>query len=230
MVFFLLYPSLASAASLRGYQKGEGYQFAVYGEYPYEKDGTKTPLLWRVLTVKDDVAFMITEYIIDFVDFHTEKDLNGPELQYADSYINQFCNSEGINNMFTAEEQATLNEMEEGRGKLACGSGTEFLNTEAGFRRVKIFGDNMRKTQGTPYSYHKGLRKIHPTNNSWYWTGERRGPGYRFIVGDDGHISTSGITRKGGLRPVVYLDLSKVSIKSGEGTKESPFILTVRKP
>ena len=50
---------------LRGYWKGHGWKFVSLGQYPYEKDGTVAPVLWRVLEIKDNVALLITEYVID---------------------------------------------------------------------------------------------------------------------------------------------------------------------
>ena len=56
---FCLLSSLAAAdaASLRGFVKGEGYQYALFGAYPFSMEGEEAPVLWRILgpgTPEDD--------------------------------------------------------------------------------------------------------------------------------------------------------------------------------
>ena len=50
---------------LRGWDLNAGYQYVIMGYYPYEKDGTKAPVLWQVLAVEDGKALLYTTYIID---------------------------------------------------------------------------------------------------------------------------------------------------------------------
>ena len=58
----LMLPCAALADSpLRGYVKGEGYQYVSLGAYPYEADGAVAPVLWRVLETKDGQALLLTE-------------------------------------------------------------------------------------------------------------------------------------------------------------------------
>ena len=62
----LLAPCAALADTpLRGYVKGEGYQYVTLGSYPYGADGTPAPVLWRILEVKDGQALLLTEYVVD---------------------------------------------------------------------------------------------------------------------------------------------------------------------
>ena len=44
-------PAMAEEYDLRGYIKGQGWKFVQLGQYPYEKDGTVAPVLWRVLEI-----------------------------------------------------------------------------------------------------------------------------------------------------------------------------------
>ena len=83
-----------------------------------------------------------------------------------------------------------------------------------------------RCTTGTPYAFAQGLRRIN--DKSWYWTTDWRAPGRRWIVGDNGHISVSGLDREGGIRPICYVKTDMLAIAGGEGTLENPYVLTLR--
>lgn len=69
LVLFMLIPMTVpaqEAAELRGYDKKNGYQYVAFGNFAYDTAGNEAPLLWRVLTVKEDTALLLTEYIVDF--------------------------------------------------------------------------------------------------------------------------------------------------------------------
>ena len=51
----------AGAETLRGYEKGNGWHFVNFGEYPYERNGTVKPVLWRILEIENNQALMLTE-------------------------------------------------------------------------------------------------------------------------------------------------------------------------
>lgn len=218
----------AAQVELHGFDKnlkGEKYQFVTFGQYPYTSVSDVRPVTWRVLVVKDGSAFMITENVIDFTYYHNVKDeYGGPVLEYKDTMINAYCNNECINLLFTKDEQKALIEMEEGRGLLSCAKSEELLDRATGFRANPIGVDKNRWAKGTPFAHAKGLKQA-DEGHSWYWTATRRRPGYRYIVGSDGHISAAASNREGGLRPAVYLDMSKVDVVSGEGTSKNPFII-----
>ena len=213
-------------AELRGYDRSQKprYEYVSFGEYPYEKDGTVRPQIWRALIVEDDVAFLITETIIDFVQYHSEKDTD-PEnpLQYKDTLMYDFCNTTLLSTLFTPEEQALLIPLSHERGLIAPGTCEELQNPATGFSKAKYTEDKNRQSIGSPYAYAQGLKRIDSKGHSWYFTADWRRLGMRWIVGDNGHISCVGSNRFGGLRPVIYVDLTKVTVKGGDGTIESPY-------
>lgn len=227
LILMLTVPSALAQMELRGYDRSQKpkYQYVSFGEYPYEKDGTVRDQLWRVLIVEDDVAFMITETIIDFVQYHSEKDTdkNNP-LQYKDTLMYEFCNTTLLNTLFTPEEQALLIPLSGERGLIGLGTCEELQNPATGFSKAKYTEDKNRQSLGSPYAHEQGLRRIDGKGHSWYFTADWRRLGMRWIVGDNGHISCVGADRFGGVRPVIYVDLTKVDVKGGEGTKESPFV------
>ena len=243
---------------LRGYDtKTRRYQYAAFGVYPYEKDGAEAPVLWRVLgrgvtagddvigkdtydhmakkyanrdeitEENDDVFLLMTEYIIDTVLYHPVRDeADGPGLDYADTNVRNMLCTEIINRIFTPEQQAALMEMD-GRGLLSLPSRRgELFHPDYGFVEEDFTVLKRRSATGTPYAFAQGLRNIN--GNSWYWTTDWRAPGRRWIVGDNGHISVSGLDREGGIRPICYVKTDMIQITGGDGTKENPFILEVK--
>ncbi|MBR5301516.1 MAG: hypothetical protein IKU38_01605 [Clostridia bacterium] len=263
---FLLIMMLAACAciaeeapALRGYDlKTRKYQYATFGVYPYEKDGTMAPVLWRVLgrgiaaeddvigreqydhmakkyanrdeftQENDDVFLLMTEYIIDTVLYHPVRDTaEGPGLDYADTNVKNVLCNEILPLMLTPQEQRVLVEMP-GRGLLSLPSRRgEMFHPDYGFVEEDFTVLKRRSTTGTPYAYAQGLRRI-AGDYSWYWTTDWRAPGRRWIVGDNGHISVSGLDREGGIRPICYVHADMLRISGGDGTKDNPFILEVK--
>ena len=247
------------APVLRGYDKQtRKYQYALFGTYPYEKDGSEAPVLWRVLgpgvpsdediisksnepkwdwkkranrdeltEENDDVFLMITQYIIDTVLYHPERDVqDGPGLDYADTNVRHVLCDEVLPRIFTPEQQAVLVEMPQ-RGLLGLPSRRgELFHPDYGFVE-EDFGEMKRRVAtGTPYAFDQGLRNIQ--GNSWSWTPDWRAPGRRWIVGDNGHISVSGLDREGGIRPICYVKSDMIQITGGTGTIDDPFIFALK--
>lgn len=234
------------------------YEYAMFGTYPYGEDGEEAPVLWRVLgwgvpagddviskgnypkrtdkkyanpdePAQDnaDVFLLMTEHIIDMVLYHPERDLpDGPGLDYADAQIRSVLCGDVLNTLFTAEEQTVLVEMP-GRGLLSLPSRRgELFSRRYGFVEEDFVELPRRSATGTPYAFSRGLRSIQ--GHSWYWTTDWRAPGRRWIVGDNGHISVSGLDREGGIRPICYVHTSMLKITGGDGTLENPYRLTVK--
>lgn len=175
-----------------------------------------------------DVFCLMTEYIIDTVLYHDVRDeLGGEALNYDDALIYGAMNGDIIGRMFTAEEQSVLADMP-GRGKLGLASRKgELFRRDYGFADGDFTKDRRRRATGTPYAFAQGLRHINGAY-SWYWTTDWRRYGARWIVGDDGHISVSGLDREGGVRPVCYVHADRLKVVGGDGTIENPYQLAVR--
>ena len=99
---------LAEENSLRGYNKAEGgYQYVQVGSYPYEEDGTVAPVVWRVLSVEDQHAILMSDMILDskqitFVeDQKDQENHNYPDLtDFRESDLYQWLNNEMFNTLF----------------------------------------------------------------------------------------------------------------------------------
>ena len=235
--------------------------WVTFGNYFYASDGTRQPVLWRVLgpgvpeetdvmneenhikynandlkrangdpstPENQDLYCLMTEYIVDFLVYNETRDAldKTPPLDYADSLIFRTLRDQVTGDMFTPEQLTALEEMP-GRGVISLPSRQgELFRVDYGFVQEDFNVCENRITVGTPYAYKKGLKRVE--GHSWYWTSDWRRYGFRWIVGDDGHISVSGVNRGGGVRLVCYLHMDRVHAVSGSGTKEDPWNLEVR--
>jgi len=232
---------LPAQAEMRGYARGQGYVYALLGSYPYEKDGTAKPVLWRVLTVENDQALLLTEYIIDTKQIIFETDPKVIENHsfrrietYAESDLYAWLNSEGIDALLGDEEiRAALIEEPE-LGLLFPLKQEQYLDEDTyGFSKGQ-WGEALnaypkRQAESTPYARANGLYVESGNGKSPYWCVAIKGAkDYKFgLVGYNGHISWGAYTNKkvAGLRLALRLDLSKVEITGGLGTQEQPYTL-----
>ena len=232
-VLCLLPLTAQGETSLRGWQKGQGYQYVLFGNYPYEKDGTEAPVLWRILEVKDDQALLLTEYVIDTsqVIFETDKTVIEKKTyrrinSYAESDLYVHLNTTVLDTLLGDDPIRDALIEEPGGGKLFILNTMQFLNTEYGFSATRWNEQKSRWAGGTPYAIERGL---YASNNkqSTYWVADLKSPdGYMMqLVGYNGHLSWGGYTRTNvGLRLSVRLDLTRLAVAQGDGTMESPFI------
>lgn len=175
-----------------------------------------------------DVYCLMTEYIIDTVLYNDVRDEEGgPTLDYWDTLIYRSLNGEILGRLLTDSEQSALLEMP-GRGRLSLPSRKgELFRRDYGFADGDFTKDRRRRAAGTPYAFSQGLRHISGVY-SWHWTTDWRAYGRRWIVGDDGHISVSGLDREGGIRPVIYVHTDMLRAAGGSGTLEDPYQLVIR--
>lgn len=230
-------PALAEDDELRGYIKGQGWKFVSLGQYPYEKDGTVAPVLWRVLQIEDNKALLITEHIIDTqqVIFETdEKKIERNEYRritcYEESDLCEWLNTVAIETLFGGDPVRSLLIPHPTRGELFILSMDEFRNPDYGFS-ANTWGDQpSRHAVGTPYAIKaRGLFVDHTNSKSPYWVADiKTEDGYRLaLVGFNGHLSWGGYTRQNvGLRLSIRVDLSELAVTGGKGTREKPFVLT----
>ena len=223
---------------LRGYSKS--YQYVLLGEYPYEKDGTVKPVLWKILSVEDGTVLMMTDNVIDLqqvVFFRDAKAIDNhkyPKLySYADSDLCKWMNTEMLSTLFGQDPiaNALLPEGENGsHGKVFCLSAEQFVNTKYGFRPNK-HPAKVRIAAPTPYArarrvFRENKKISYVSGGSPYWTCTRTSILRMQIVGYDGHLSAGVFSRENiGVRPGIRLDLNLIDVESGSGTQKDPFIL-----
>ena len=237
----LMLPCAALADSpLRGYVKGEGYQYVSLGAYPYEADGAVAPVLWRVLETKDDQALLLTEYVIDVsqVIFETDEKVIKKQTyrridSYAESDLYTHLNTTVLDTLLGDDPLRGALLEEEGGGRLFILTDEQFLRTDYGFVNTRWNEQKSRQAVATPYALSRGLYRDRSTGTSPYWVATIRSKdGVKLaLVGYNGHLSWGAYTRTNvGLRLSVRLDMAQLRISGGAGTKEDPFLLEAAAP
>ena len=226
----------AEARDMRGYDKQDGgWQYVLLGAYPYEADGTPADVLWRVLSVENGQALLLSEEVLDVRQVINETDQNVIKARtyrrisaYQESDLYTWMNTEMLDALLSKDWQALLVNGE--GGLLYCLTTDQFTTAAYGFNR-SLYGENFpdRKAKGTPWYEARGGYVDRGTKTATYWTATIRGKsGYQLqLVGYNGHLSWGAYTRVNvGVRPALTIDLTRCLI-SGEGTKDDPFRLTL---
>lgn len=242
LLMLLLLPAGVLGEEMRGFVKGQGYQYVNLGEYPYEADGTVRPVLWRILAVDDHSALLLTEYIIDTkqVIFETDPKIITQHSfrrisSYAESDLYAWLNSDGLDALFRDEPvRGALVEIP-GQGFLYPLTDTDYLSEEYGFYKGRWAEDAIinayprRQGTATPYAVENGLTVSRSNGKSAFWCVSIKNPAdVKFgLVGNNGHISWGVYTntKVAGLRLAVRLDLNRIRISGGEGTPDHPWTL-----
>lgn len=237
---------LCSAAmaetALRGWDKKDGYVYLTLGTFPQTKEGERLPILWRMLSVEEGGqpdagrALILSEYVLEAMPLHrdykeyankpTDKKKPGFNGDYTRTEAALYLNGEFTVENFTDGERGVLS-ADETYGLFYLLSADDLKNKDYGF-----VSNESRKAWGTDYAIENGLFKYRPVRGSHspYWTrtqstSNKQGARCIKSQGEIGYINV--ITEDEGLRPACWLDLTKVTILSGEGTKDAPFVLDI---
>ena len=218
MLLLLCLMPAAGAETLRGYEKGNGWHYVNFGEYPYEKDGAVAPVLWRVLDVENNQALMLTEYVIDTQQIIFETDQQKIDKgdyrrinSYEESDLYIWMNTIALDTLLGNDPARNALVDVPGQGKLFILTMEQYLTTEYGFSADKWDNQPTRHAKGTPYALKaRGLYKDDSGNVSYWAAGIKDVAGTRFaLIGFNGHMSWGGYTRKNvGLRMAIKLDLT----------------------
>ena len=235
--------------SLRGYDQKEGYQYVQLGEFPQDADGTVRPILWRVLSVNDTQAYLLSEYILfnnrvhpddkEYIAFEAAFNqtemfnlLNGPfegsplpeqeqEALKKRERLGRVHIAEICfkDQAFTPAEQRMLLEDEE-LGIVFLATAEDLKSREMGFASSK-----QRKAFGTEYALQNGLFQ-YQNGSSPYWTRSQSksfayGTRCTKVDGDLGYIRC--VVMNEGCRPAVRLLLDGLTPTGGDGTIENPY-------
>ena len=255
LLLIALHASAQDAISpIRGYERGPGWQYVTFGSYPYEADGTESPVLWRVLAVEDGEALLFSEYVLDrqqaiFCDNQKDSESRAFRriLDFADSDLCAWMNDTMLTRMFDAESAAVLKETRYGR--IYPLTREQYMTPEYGFRNAWDGVFKERQGYATPYAR---VAEVYPGTGSWvdgkklyvdsefgtsphwaiYFKTEENGgaPSEDCIMlqlaGYDGHLSYGVYTRRDvGVRPAVTVDLGACRILGGDGSKADPYRL-----
>ncbi len=233
-------PSLAEdAASIHGFSKSSGYDYVLFGSYPTEADGSKAPILWRVLKTENGEAYLLSEYILFGAPVHGDYDhYKGWETSDLYNYLNTVF----LNDAFNEEEQAVLLVRTEDNALVTLITSDEMKDASIGFS-----SNNARLCESTAWAkilQDPPIFELPSTNNKGKWKplyiyskGKKYSPWWSRTRSTDypheqrrvmdegkiGRISTGNSDL--GVRPAIHVDLKQLSILSGSGAIASPYQL-----
>lgn len=241
--------AFAEDFALRGFDRKQGYQYIQLGEFPQDADGTVRPILWRVLSVDDTQAYLLSEYIL----FNNRIHPDDNEYIAFNAAFNQtemfaLLNGPFEGNPIPTEEQAALNAKErlgrvhiaqicfkdqaftpaeqamlvtdEELGMVFLATADDLKNSTMGFSSSKS-----RQAWGTEYAVENGLFQ-YQNGTSPYWT-RTQSVSYPYatrctkVDGSLGYIRC--VVMNEGCRPAIRLSLDELAPVGGSGTMEDPF-------
>lgn len=236
MAMMCLIPALAEETepTLRGWDKKEGYVYLTLGTFPQTKEGERLPILWRVLSVEDGRALILSEYILEARPLHgdytqyankpTNKKKPGFSGDFTQTDMAKYLNGDFASGNFYEWERWALAE-DEALGMFFLLSGDELKNAKYGFT-----SNESRKAWGTEYALNNGLFKYmaHRGSHSPYWTRTQSTSNVKAArcTKSQGELGYMTVDREDeGMRPACWLDLTVCHIQSGSGTMEDPYTL-----
>lgn len=224
--------------ALRGYDAKSGYMYLTLGAFPQTAQGEALPILWRVLSVEEGRALLLSEYVLEARRIHGDykEYANKPSHKTKPGFNGDFTQTEMsryLNGDFAArftEDERALLAPDETLGLFFLLSSDDLKNAAYGFTT-----NQSRKAWGTEYAIANGLFVYRAARGSHspYWSRSQSSTnpqGARCIKsqGELGYINV--ITEDEGMRPACWLDTTRACILLGTGTKEDPFLLTAALP
>ena len=213
----------AARYRLRGYTRKEGYVYVSFGSYPTDADGTERPILWRVLSTDGVSAYLLSEYILEASQIHSDRNTyRGWETSDLFTYLNGAF----LEKAFTEEEKKLLISRTEDGGLVTLISAPEMQSEALGF-----ISNNARRCLSTDYAKTTGLyiySKGHRYSPWWSRTRSDTNKNQQRRVMDEGKTGRIDVQAKDlGTRPAVNIDLRAAQIASGSGTMEDPYVLVL---
>lgn len=208
---------------LKGFdEESKTTYYVEFGNYYQGAKGEKAPLLWRVLSVEDGQALLLSEYVLGSRRVHPDdKEYVAFKGQWDQTDMYQYLNNTFYRSAFSAKEQALIME-EEGLGFVFLPSSEDLNNPAYGFS-----SDQSRQGYGTPFALETGLFK-YSKGSSPYWTRTQSttqisGTRCTKSKGNIGYIRC--VVEDLGWRPALYISIDNLAIPTGSGTLEKPFII-----
>ena len=218
----------AEATEIQGYSKTAGYQYVTFGTYPTEEDGTTRPILWRVLQSADAEAYLMTEYILFASPVHADY-LHYKGWESSDLYA--ILNGEFMQEAFTAAEQQVLLQRTEDNALVTLAHIEDMRNPAYGFST----NADRYHCEGTPWAKREREPKKltlmcyspkYQYSPWWSRTVSESNPLQHRDTKQDGALGRLSVGNPDvGVRPVVYVDLAKLSIAGGSGSMSDPWHL-----
>ena len=189
------------------------------------------PILWRVLSVDGQKAYLMSEYVLFAAPVHpsmTEYRETGND--FGRTQLCKRLNGEFAETAFTEEERSALLPFGE-YGKISLPSGNDLNDSSTGITKKK---PSTRKAKATEYAVRVTgafVYQVSMGNSSPYWLREQADSDKRQArsTKQDGNVGRLHCDATDvGARPVIQLALGSFLITGGDGSKEDPFRLSIQ--
>lgn len=216
-------PGVAQEASLNGYnKKNKTYDYVIFGNFPTQADGTESGIVWRVLNATDDSAYLLSDLILEARRIDPQP---YPYCGWQKSEMYTYLNGEFKQKAFSEAEQMALI-LNEDEGTVTLPTIEDVRNADYG-----LGTNDSRQAQSTEYAKANGLFVYQGKKQySPYWSrtvSTDHAYAHRKVM-DDGKTGFHCVeTVNIGMRPAITIDLAKVMIVLGSGSKDDPYQLSV---
>ncbi|MBQ3969384.1 MAG: hypothetical protein II685_02720, partial [Clostridia bacterium] len=206
--------------------KADG-EFVEFGSYHIAVNNTKMPLRWKILTIEEDKALIITFMGIDVLNFNDEQGSS----TWENSYIRKWLNDDFYNEAFSASEKQLIVE-----ANLMNYKNVDYRVENGGKTKDNVFllsidevqrffrSDEQRIVKPTAYAKSKGVF-VAPNGNCWWWLrSSGNSESYAADVDYGGDVDTYGSDRFFGrncVRPAVWISLAFLNENKRMTFKES---------
>ena len=229
---FMMMSAATGENALRSYTKEDGYVYLRLGQYPQTADGGVEPILWRVLTVDDEKAYLLSESFAEQA--FTEEDLS--MLLECENFGKVFLvtrdemKDKKIGLSTTLEGSTNPKKIETNPGVRAWG--TEWAIKNNGYpeseypdpkAKIRNATDTANITVGEKRLY-VFMAKYGACSPWWGRSAAKSHADQAVCTKDGGQIGRIEVGRDNeGVRPALYLAEGSYEITGGSGTKDDPF-------
>jgi len=206
----------AVPVQLRGYDRSANeYKYLHFGRYT-QRRGNQS-ILWRVLTVIDGEALLLSEYILDTRSFDART------TKWENSSIKTWLNGAFYDLAFTEDERKAICPNGE-IGEVFLLSYSDLTREEYGFSSREHTKDVNRAARGTAHALDAGLYLNVDNGGSSYYTRSGQKNKTVDMVQSNGMIGSAKIDRDNvGIRPAIWVNIEAMQLTEGEGTTENPY-------
>ncbi len=217
---------------------GSYWQSDNNGDGTADKQDTKEPIKWRVLSVDGNDAFLISDKTLECLPYNEATDESShfyrQSVTWEDSTLRKWLNEDFYNTSFTDEEKKAI------KTTVVTNADNPDYGTEGGNdTNDKIYLLSLDEVKDSklgfsPYCFEAENREINSSEyaeqlagykyGAWYLRSSGYAPYVAAFVAYDGHVYSSGdidgagvdVTRQRGIRPVLHLDLSQIKLNKAE--------------
>ncbi len=224
--------AIASPEDGQEYADSDGTIMIYKGGSYYKKE----PIIWRVLSVNEDDAFIVSEQSLDTLPYNDE---NSGSVTWQESSIRQWLNEEFYSCAFTDQDKSTI--LSQGSDAAADQvyllSADEVKEMDYGFAIHHENKSATRQVKNTAYAQKNGAwtnSEGEYAGNGWWWLRDSGSlPFDAAYVGSEGFTDCSGfiaVNTGGGVRPALHINLTsaawtaadKITVSSAEDLLPTP--------